>query len=75
MIIEGTNRAKCDYIFMHDADAFCLESDGPERQYRECRDCGTTTLGVMARWDPFFRQIGYTMPATYELMFSAQQEF
>ena len=72
MIIEGINRAKCDYIFLHDADACCLESDGLERQYRECLDRGMATLGVTARWDPFFREIGYTIPGTYELMFSAR---
>jgi hypothetical protein len=71
MIIEGINRAKCDYIFLHDADAFLLESEGLERQYRECCDRGMSTLGVMARWDPFFREIGYVIPGTYELMFSA----
>jgi hypothetical protein len=72
MIIEGINRAKCEYIFLHDADAFCLESGGLERQYRACRDRGMATLGVAARWDPFFREIGYKIPGTYELMFSAQ---
>jgi hypothetical protein len=72
MIVEGIDRAKCEYIFLHDADAFCLESDGLERQYRECRDRGMATLGVIPRWDPFFREIGYTIPATYELMFSAR---
>ena len=72
MIIEGINRAKCDHIFLHDADAFCLESNGLERQYQECRDRGMATLGVMARWDPFFREIGYGIPGTYELMFSAR---
>jgi hypothetical protein len=72
MIVEGINRAKCDYVFLHDADAFLLERDGLERQYRECRDHGMATLGVMARWDPFFREVGYTIPGTYELMFSAR---
>jgi hypothetical protein len=72
MIIEGINRARCPYIFLHDADAFVLESGGLERQYRECRDRGMATLGVMARWDPFFREIGYAIPGTYELMFSAR---
>jgi hypothetical protein len=72
MIIEGINRAKCEYIFLHDADAFCLETDGLERQYRVCRDRGMAALGVTARWDPFFREVGYTIPGTYELMFSAR---
>ena len=72
MVIEGINQAKCDYIFLHDADAFCLETDGMERQYRVCRDRGMATLGVTARWDPFFREVGYTIPGTYELMFSAR---
>jgi ABC transporter substrate binding protein len=72
MIVEGINRAKCDYIFLHDADAVILERDGIERQYRECHDHEMATLGVMARWDSFFREIGYTIPGTYELMFSAR---
>lgn len=71
MVVEGINRATSEYIFLQDADAFLLESDGLERQYRECRDRGMLTLGVLARWDPFFREIGYTIPGTYELMFSA----
>jgi hypothetical protein len=72
MIIEGINRAKCEYTFLHDADAFFLESDGLERQYRACRDHGMAALGVMARWDPFFREIGYSIPGTYELMLSTR---
>lgn len=72
MIIEGINNAKSSHIFLHDADAFCLERDGLERQYRECRDRGMATLGVTARWDPFFREIGYAIPGTWELMFSAR---
>jgi hypothetical protein len=71
MIVEGTERARCEHIFLHDADAFFLETDGLERQYRECRDRGMETLGVTARWDPFFREIGYSIPGTWELMFSA----
>jgi hypothetical protein len=72
MIVEGTQRARCEYIFLHDADAFFLEADGLERQYRECRDRGMETLGVTARWDPFFREIGYSIPGTWELMYSAR---
>jgi hypothetical protein len=72
MVIEGINQATSEYIFLHDADAFWLEADALERQYRKCRGRGMATLGVMARWDPFFREIGYTIPGTYELMFSAR---
>jgi hypothetical protein len=72
MIIEGINNSKCGHILLHDTDAFCLESDGLERQHRECRDRGLETLGVTARWDPFFREIGYAIPGTWELMFSAR---
>ena len=43
-----------------------------ERQYRECRDRGMDTLGVTARWDPFFDEVGYRSPATWELMYSTR---
>ena len=72
MIVEGTRRARGEYVFLHDADAFFLEADGLERQYRECLDRGMDTLGVTARWDPFFEEVGYAIPATWELMVSAR---
>ena len=28
MIVEGTRRARGEYVFLHDADAFFLEADG-----------------------------------------------
>ena len=55
-ILSGTERARCEYIFLHDADAFFVERDALERQYRECRDRGMYTLGVTPRWDPFFEE-------------------
>src|SRR6185437_8640564 len=62
MIVEGINRTRCEHVFLHDADAFFIETDGIERQYRECLRTGMVTLGVTARWDPFFRQVGYSIP-------------
>jgi hypothetical protein len=70
MMVEGIDAARCEYSFMHDADAFFLEADGLERQYRECRDRGMDTLGVEARSDSFFEELGYVIPGTWELMFS-----
>lgn len=72
MAVRGTNRARCAHAFLHDADAFFLETDGLERQYRECRDRGMYTLGVTARLDPLFREAGYTIPGTWELMYSTR---
>jgi hypothetical protein len=48
MIVEGIDRSRCEYAFLH--DAFFIEDGGLERQYRECRDRGMFTLGVQARW-------------------------
>ncbi len=70
MVIQGIGRSVSRHAFLHDADAFHLEADGIERQYRQCRDGGLFTLGVQARWDPFFERIGYRIPGTWELMFS-----
>jgi hypothetical protein len=72
MAIQGIAHARCGHAFLHDADAFFLEADGLERQYRECRDRGFSALGVTARWDPFFVAAGYTIPGTWELMFSTR---
>lgn len=71
-IVNGTARTRCEYIFLHDADAFFVEGDALERQYRECRDRGLSTLGVTPRWDPFFEQVGYAIPGTWEMMFSTR---
>ena len=68
----GHDDARSEHAFLHDADAFFLEADGLERQYRECRDRGMYTLGVTARWDPFFEQVGYTIPGTWEMMYSTR---
>jgi hypothetical protein len=72
MAVIGTAHARCGYAFLHDADAFFLETDGLERHYRACRDRGFFALGVTARWDPFFEAIGYEIPGTWELMFSTR---
>jgi hypothetical protein len=69
--VNGTAHTRCEYAFLHDADAFFVDPDGPERQYRECRDRDMYSLGVTARNDAFFTQIGYeNIAATWELMYS-----
>jgi hypothetical protein len=72
MIVQGLAATRCEYGFLHDADAFFVDADAIERQYRECRDKKMSTLGVTARWDPFFLDRGYAIPATWELMVSTR---
>jgi hypothetical protein len=72
MIVNGVDRARCAHVFLHDSDAFFVDPDGPERQYRECLERGSDVLGVTARWDPFFEEVGYAIPGTWELMFSTR---
>jgi hypothetical protein len=72
MCVLGIDRARHAHAFLHDADAFFLEADGLERQYRECRERGYSALGVTARWDPFFTEAGYSIPGTWELMLSTR---
>ncbi|MDR3635557.1 MAG: hypothetical protein P4L84_17265 [Isosphaeraceae bacterium] len=71
-VVNGTTFARCAHAFLHDADAFFLEADGLERQYRECRERGMSTLGVTPRWDPHFTAEGLTIPGTWELMYSTR---
>jgi hypothetical protein len=70
MIVEGTARARSEYAFLHDADAFFVDADAIERQYHECRDRAMETLGVQVRTDAFFERIGYAIPGTWEMMYS-----
>lgn len=72
MIVEGIDATRCEYCFLHDADAFFLDVDGLERQFSECRDRGMDTLGIEARSDTFFEALGYIIPGTWELMFSTR---
>ncbi|WP_435011790.1 hypothetical protein P12x_006024 (plasmid) [Tundrisphaera lichenicola] len=69
-VVNGILHARGAHAFLHDADAFFLESGGLERQYRECLDRGMFTLGVTPRNDPDFLRLGYQIPGTWELMFS-----
>ena len=69
-IVEATNRAHANYLFLHDADAFFIDGDGLERQFAECHTRKMDALGVEARLDGFFEAAGYTIPGTWEMMFS-----
>jgi hypothetical protein len=68
MVKFGIENSRCEHAFLHDADAFFHESDAIERIYAAARERGMYTLGVQARWDPFFREIGYEIPGTWETM-------
>ena len=72
MVVEGIRRARGEYVFIHDADAFFVDADAIRRQYHECLERHMVTLGVTARNDPFLEQQGRTLPGTWELMFSNQ---
>jgi hypothetical protein len=72
MIVEGTTSARSEYAFLHDADAFFVDADALERQYRDCRDRAMYTLGVQVRTDAFFQRIGYAIPGTWEMMYSVR---
>jgi hypothetical protein len=69
-IVEGTASARSEYAFLHDADAFFVDADALERQYRECRDQAMETLGIQVRTDAFFQRVGYAIPGTWEMMYS-----
>ena len=68
-VIYGTNHARYSYAFLHDSDAFFLESDCIERTYNYCRNRSEFATGVCARWDNFFKDIDYQIPGTWQMMF------
>jgi hypothetical protein len=70
--VVGVTAARSAHAFLHDSDAFFVDGDALERHYRACVDRGMYTLGVTARWDPLFRDRGYDVPGTWELMFSTR---
>lgn len=69
-LVNGMVGTRCAFAFLHDSDAFLIERGGIERQYRECRDRDLYTLGVAYRHDKCLLDIGYRVPATWELMYS-----
>jgi hypothetical protein len=68
-VIYGTNASRYAYAFLHDADAFFLNRSCIEDTYRYCVEGSYYTTGVDARWDPFFTDIGYQIPGTWQMMF------
>lgn len=70
-ILRGVLAATTDAIYLHDADAFWLEEGGVEFQYREFCEREMYTLGVTSRIDPMFKDRGFEVPGTWELMFSS----
>ena len=54
-VVNGTAFARCEYAFLHDADAFFLEADGLERQFLECRDRGAVHAGRHPPLGPLLR--------------------
>src|SRR6185437_2530410 len=73
--VNGTAHARCAYAFLQDADAFLVQRDGLERQYRECRDRGLYTLGVNYRRDDCLLRNDYRIPSTWQLMYSVDWAF
>lgn len=70
-IVCGMRQCTSEYVFLHDADAFFLESDSVEKIYAYCQKHRVSTTGVDARIDPFFIEHGYTIPGTWQMMFAS----
>lgn len=70
-ILEAIKAANTDLIYLHDVDAFFLEPALIQSHYEACRTGDIKTLGVTARWDPFFINQDIKLPGTWELMFSS----
>jgi hypothetical protein len=70
MVLRGVSAAATDALYLHDADAFWLEEGGVETQYRAFRERDMYTLGVTSRTESIFKERGFEIPGTWELMFS-----
>ncbi len=68
-IICGASRSRCDFAFLHDADAFFLDRSCIENTFQYSFDNDMDAVGVTARWDPFFQNLGYAIPGTWQMMF------
>lgn len=68
-IIFGASINRCDFAFLHDADAFFLDRDSIESTFEYCTGNEMDVVGVTARWDPFFQRLGYAIPGTWQMMF------
>lgn len=70
-IVEAVREAGTDLLYLHDADAFFTQNNLIESNYFICKNQGLMSLGVTARWDPQFKELGVKIPGTWELMFSS----
>jgi hypothetical protein len=69
-ILRGVLKTTTEAVYLHDADAFWLDKAGVETQYHEFQSRAMNTLGLSSRIDPMFKDRGYDIPGTWELMFS-----
>ena len=68
-VIFGASHSRCDFAFLHDADAFFLNRSCIEDTFEYCIRNEMDAVGVAARWDPFFQRLGYAIPGTWQMMF------
>ena len=68
MVMFGIANSRCEHMLLHDADAFFYKNDSIESIYAAACAGSMYTMGVQARWDPFFENLGYTIPGTWETM-------
>ncbi len=69
MMAIACEHAKCRYAFVHDLDAFLLESSTIESLFDEATERQMYAMGVTERWDSGFQKLGMSIPGTWELFF------
>lgn len=71
-LINGVENTRTTHALLHDADAFLFDPDCLKRQYERCVQRQLSCLGMTPVWDKWFREKGYDITATWELMFDVE---
>ena len=66
-LVTGVQASRATHIVLHDADLFLLSSGALDRQYELARDGSLACVGISPPWDPWYREHGLELAATWEL--------
>ena len=66
-LVTGTARSRATHIVLHDADLFLLQPGVLAAQFELAREQDLSCLGISPAWDPWYREHGLELAATWEL--------
>lgn len=66
-IISALREVRTDHVLLHDADLFALSATLHEDEHALAVDRGADVVGVSPAWDPWYREHGLALAATWEM--------